>query len=177
MQKENTVRNLSISLLMLAATAVFSFVEGWFSFGDRLLLWQIPVLLCGLLAGAPAGAVVGLLTPFFSFAVTGTPAIFPDAIAMALECMLFGAAASPVFRSFARSLAGLYIGLCTAMVTGRLGYMAAMYIMIELQHTPFSVRSLLNSEFLRVWPGLLLQLLLIPAAVFGADALGLLDDE
>ena len=177
MQKENTRRNLSVALISLAATAVFSFVSGWLPFGDRLLLIQIPVLLCGLLAGALYGAVLGLLTPFFLFLITGTPAFYPDAIAMSLEFFLFGVVASPIFRSFARSAESLYAGLGAAILAGRLGYTAAMYIMIELQHIDFALKPLLRSEVLDVWPGILLQLIVVPLLVFAANSIGLLDDE
>lgn len=177
MQKENKRRNLSVSLILLAATAVASFVAGWLPFGERLLLTQIPVLLCGLLAGGSWGAVIGVITPFFLLLLTGSPVFYPDSIAMALEFFLFGAVASPIFRSFARSAASLYAGLGTAMLAGRVGYMAAMYIMIELQHTDFMLKPLLQSEVLRVWPGILLQLIAVPLLTFAANSFDLLDDE
>ena len=177
MQKENTRRNLAVALISLAATAVFSFVASWLPFGDRLLLAQIPVLLCGLLAGAPYGAVLGVITPFFLFFITGAPTLFPDAIAMSVEYFLFGVVACPIFRSFARSAESLYAGLGTAMLAGRAGYTAAMYIMIELQHVDFALKPVLESEVLFVWPGILLQLIVIPLLMFVADNLGLLDDE
>ena len=177
MQKENTRRNLAVALLSLASAAVLSFFTGWLPFGERLLLVQIPVLLCGLLAGAPFGAVLGLLTPFFLLLLTGSPAFFPDSIAMALEYFLFGVVASPIFRSFARSAGSLYVGLGAAMLAGRMGYFAAMYIMIELQHIDFALKPLLKSEFTYVWPGILLQLIAVPLLILAADELGLLDDE
>ena len=177
MQKENMKRNLSVALLSLAATVVFSFIAAWIPGGERLLLIQIPVLFCGLLAGAPYGAVIGLLTPFLLLLITGTPSFYPDAIAMALEYFLFGVVASPIFRSFARSAESLYAGLGAAMLVGRLGYMAAMYIMIELQHIDFSVKPLLRSELLHVWPGILLQLIVVPLLTLAANSFGLLDDE
>lgn len=177
MQKENTRRNLSVTLISLAATAVFSFVAHWIPFGDRLILAQIPVLLCGLLAGAPYGAALGLITPFFLLLITGSPTFYPDAIAMSLEFFLFGVVASPIFRSFARSAESLYAGLGAAMLAGRIGYMAAMYIIIELQHLDFTLKPLLRSEVLYVWSGILLQLIVVPLLTLAANNLGLLDDE
>lgn len=177
MQKENTRRNLSITLISLAATAVFSFVADWIPSGDRWLLTQIPVLLCGLLAGVRYGAVLGLLAPFFLLLLTGTPSFYPDVIAMALEFFLFGVVASPIFRSFARSAESLYAGLGAAMLAGRIGYVAAMYIMIELQHEEFALKPLLYREVLYVWPGILLQLIVIPLLTLAANSFGLLDDE
>lgn len=177
MQKENMRRDLTVSALLLMATVVMAFFADWLPFGGKLLLQEIPVLLCGLIAGAPLGALVGLLTPFLSFLFVGEPVLFPDALALALEYALFGAVAEPIFRSAARGLPALYASLLAAMTAGRLGYFAVMYVIIELQHTPFSLRSLLHQQVTAVWMGILLQLILIPLCIVAADRVGLLDDE
>ena len=176
MQRELELKNVKVALLLLAASVVLPFAGGVLPFGDRLLLAQLPVLLCGLICGAPYGAVVGLLAPFLSFIITGAPAIYPDAVAMAVEYALFGAAASPIFRSFARSAASLYASLVAAMAAGRVGYVAASYIMLELQKQPYSMTAILRQECVACWPGLLLQLIGVPALVLAADRAGLIDE-
>ncbi|MGM9661553.1 MAG: ECF transporter S component [Oscillospiraceae bacterium] len=176
MRRETELKNLAVSALLLAASVVLPFAGGVLPLGDRLLLAQIPVLLCGLVCGAPYGAAVGLLAPFLSFVVTGAPAIYPDAVAMAVEYALFGAVASPIFRAFARSAASLYASLIAAMAAGRVGYIAASYIMLELQKQPYSLSAIVRQECVACWPGLLLQLLAVPALVLAADRTGLMDE-
>ena len=176
MQKEYVIKNMKISLIALAAAVVLAAVGDLFPFGERLLLMQLPVLLCGFLCGAPFGAAVGMLTPFLSFLLRGTPAFYPDAVAMSAEYLLFGAMASPIFRGFAKSTVSIYASLFVAMAAGRVGWAAAEYIMVELAHRDFHISALLHQEILAVWPGILLQLAAVPLLVMAADRAGLIED-
>lgn len=176
MQRESMIHKLKMTALLLAAGVVLPFVGDLFPFGDRLLLAQIPVLLCGLTCGAPYGAVVGFFVPLLTFVVTGEPAFYPGVVAAALEYAVMGAAVSPIFRTFTRSAASMYSSLAAAMVSGRVAYLAASYVMLELQKQPYSLMDLVRQECLYGWPGILLQLLAVPALTFAADQLGLMDD-
>lgn len=177
MQREVMIQKVKLTALLLASALVLPFVGDLFPFGDRLLLAQIPVLLCGLICGAPYGALIGLLTPFLTFLITGEPAIYPTAVAMALEYAVMGAAVSPIFRTFTRSAASMYTSLATAMVSGRIAYLAASYVMLELQKQPYSLMELVKQECLVCWPGILLQLLAVPLLTFGAAELGFMDEK
>lgn len=176
MYREKTIFNFKLTALMLIASVVLPFAEDVLPFGERLLLAQIPVLLTGLLSGAAYGAVVGVLAPFLSFVITGAPALYPDAVAVALEYALFAAVASPIFRSFARRIGSLYASLVSAMVVGRLGYLGAFYVMLELKKEPYSLAPLVQQEFVTCLPGLLLQLIAVPLLVIAAEQMGLLDE-
>ena len=176
MRRENTIQSLRIAVLMLAASVVLPFAEGVLPFGERLVLAQIPVLLAGLLCGAAYGAVIGVIAPFLSFVMTGAPAVYPDAVAMAVEYAFFAAVASPIFRSFARRAGSLYTSLIAAMVAGRLGYLGAFYVMLELRKQPYSLAPYFRQECVDCWPGLLLQLIAVPLIVWAADNMGLLDE-
>ena len=176
MRRENTIQKLQITALLLAASVVLPFAEDVLPFGERLILAQIPVLLTGLLAGAAYGAVVGVLSPLLSFVITGEPVIYPDAVAVALEYALFAAVASPIFRSFARRIGSLYASLVSAMVAGRLGYLGAFYVMLELKKEPYTLAPLVQQEFVTCLPGILLQLIAVPLIVWAANNMGLLDE-
>lgn len=168
-------RQLKTAALLLAAGVVLPFAGDLFPFGDRLLLAQIPVLLAGLLCGAPFGAAVGLLTPLLTFVITGEPAFYPGVLAAAASCAVMGAAVSPVFRTFTRSAASVYASLVLALVTSRVTALAVDYILLELQKQPYSFTELIRQECLYGWPGVLLQLAAVPLLLLGADRLGLLD--
>lgn len=176
MQRESKLKNLKIAGILLFATVVLPFLGAWLPMGDRLLLREIPVLLCGLVCGASYGAAVGLLAPLLGFIVMGEPAFYPDVISMMVEYLLLGAVASPIFRIFSRNIVSLYLSLGAAMAAGRLGYAAAQYIMIELQHREFSLHAVLKTQVIHVWPGLLLQLIAVPLLTLAADRYDLLDD-
>lgn len=176
MRRENTILNLKMTALMIVASVVLPFAEDALPFGERLILAQIPVLLAGLLCGASYGVVVGLIAPFLSFVMTGEPAVYPDAVAVALEYALFAAVASPIFRSFARRIGSLYASLVAAMVAGRLGFLGAFYVMLELRKEPYTLAPLVQQEFVTCWPGLLLQLIAVPLLVIAAEQAGLLEE-
>ena len=176
MRRENTIFHVKLTALMLVASVVLPFAEDILPFGERLILAQIPVLLTGLLCGAAYGAVVGVIAPFLSFVMTGVPAVYPDAVAVALEYALFAAVASPIFRSFARRIGSLYASLVSAMVAGRLGYLGAFYVMLELKKEPYSLAPLVTQEFVTCLPGLVLQLIAVPLIVMAAEQAGLLDE-
>ena len=176
MRRENTIFNLKLTALMIVASVVLPFAEDVLPFGERLVLAQIPVLLAGLLCGAAYGAVVGVLAPFLSFVITGAPALYPDAVAVALEYALFAAVASPIFRGFARRIGSLYASLFAAMVAGRLAYLGAFYVMLELKKQPYTLAPLVQQEFVTCLPGLVLQLIAVPLLILAADQAGLLDE-
>ncbi|MBR6677891.1 MAG: hypothetical protein IKL23_04070, partial [Oscillospiraceae bacterium] len=88
----------------------------------------------------------------------------------------FAAVASPIFRSFARRVGSLYASLVSAMVAGRLGYLGAFYVMLELKKEPYTLAPLVQQEFVTCLPGILLQLIAVPIIVMAADRAGLLDE-
>ena len=177
MQREVFILRGKLALLLLASGIVLPFLGDLVSFGDLLLLAQIPVLLCGLICGAPYGAVIGLLVPLLNFVVTGEPDFYPGVVAAMLQYAVMGAAVSPIFRTFTRSAASMYASLATAMVSGRMAYLAVSYIMLELRRQPYSLMELVQQDCFTCWPGILLQLLAVPLLTFGAVQLGLMDEK
>ncbi len=176
-QRDIMIQKAKLTALLLAAGVVLPFLGDMVSFGDMLLLAQIPVLLCGLICGAPYGAAVGLFVPLLNFVVTAEPAFYPGVVAATLQYAVMGAAVSPIFRTFTRNAASMYASLATALVSGRIAYLAASYIMLELSKQPYSLMELVKQECIACWPGILLQLLAVPLLTFGAVQLGLMDEK
>lgn len=175
LERENRFQQLKIAALLLAAGVFLPFLGDLVSFGDRLLLSQIPVLMTGLLCGMPYGAAVGLLTPLLTYLITAEPAFYPGVMVACASCAVMGAAVSPVFRTFTRGAASIYASLALALVSSRAAALVLDYVLLELEKQPYSVTGLIRQECLYGWPGVLLQLLAIPVLTLGAERLGLLE--
>lgn len=116
------------------------------------------VLAAGLLFGWRAGLIVGLLTPLISFVVSGLPvlALLPQ---ITLEIMIYGLAAG-FFRE--RLGLNLYLSLILAMVVGRIGLFLGVWV---LASNPAGPLAGLEKVVSIGWPGILIQILLIPPVV------------
>lgn len=115
------------------------------------------VLLSGAFLGWRAGALVGLLTPLISYGLSGMPVVqlLPSIISQAT---VYGLAAGLFYRHVR---CGLFISLVGANVAGRL---VAFFLMAHLADLESSTQ-LAWSALQTGWPGIVLQLLLLPPIV------------
>ena len=88
-------RKMTYSALYLAIALVLPFLTGQIpEIGAMLCPMHIPALLCGFVCGWPWGMAVGFISPLLRSVVFGMPSLFPEAVAMAFEMGVYGAAAS-----------------------------------------------------------------------------------
>jgi hypothetical protein len=115
------------------------------------------VLLSGAFLGWRAGALVGLLTPLISYGLSGMPVVqlLPSIISQAT---VYGLAAGLFYRHVR---CGLFISLVGANVAGRL---AAFFLMAQIADLDYATH-LAWSALQTGWPGIVLQLLLLPPIV------------
>ena len=171
-----SVRKLTLSAMFLALGLVLPFLTGQIKeIGSMLLPMHIPVLLCGLICGWPWGAAVGLVLPLLRSVTFGMPPLYPTAVAMSLELLTYGLVVGLVWGLVRRqNLGTLYCALLLAMVAGRLVWGGAMVLLLGLQGGAFSWEAFLAGAVLNAIPGILVQLILIPAILFALDRAGLL---
>lgn len=132
--------------------------------GSVLLPMHIPVLLCGLVCGPVYGLLSGILTPLLSSMITGMPpmAYLPG---MLCELAAYGLAAG-VLRRFVRTgkrPLDLYIQLVSAMLIGRLVYGVMNALIFSAGNYSFAV--FVSGAFVTALPGIVIQLVLLPAVV------------
>lgn len=170
------VRKLTLSALFLALGLVLPFLTGQIKeIGSMLLPMHIPVLLCGLICGWPWGAAVGLVLPLLRSVTFGMPPLYPTAVAMSLELLTYGLVVGLVWGLVRRqNLGTLYCALLLAMVAGRLVWGGAMVLLLGLQGGAFTWEAFLAGAVLNAVPGILVQLILIPAILLALDRAGLL---
>ena len=166
--KNITIKKLVLSAMFLSIGLVLPLLTGQIRYiGNMLLPMHIPVLLCGLICGYKWGFAVGAVLPLLRSAIFGKPAIFPNAAAMAFELAAYGAVIGFVFmRSKKRNMLSVYVSLVAAMISGRALWALAETVILGIWFDGFTLELFYTNAFLTAIPGIILQLVLIPAVMF-----------
>ena len=153
MKNQNT-KKLAYAALFLALCLVLPMLTGQIpQIGSMLLPMHIPVLLCGLVCGWQYGAAVGFVAPLLRSVLFGMPPMYPVVIGL-------------VYRRMAqKGAAGVYAALLTAMVAGRLVWGVAEVVLLGLGGKAFTAQTFLAGALLNAVPGIIVQLVLIPAVM------------
>ena len=169
------LRRLVLAAMFLAIGLILPFFTGQIQqIGNMLLPMHIPVLLCGLICGWQYGALVGAVLPLFRFVLFGMPPIYPTGIAMAVELCIYGLAIGFIFGMFKKqSLLAVYVSLVVAMILGRVAWGGSMTVLLSMQGNSFTFAAFLSGAILNAIPGIILQLLLIPAVMSSLHLTGL----
>jgi niacin transporter len=132
--------------------------------GSVFLPMHVPVLLCGLLCGWAYGLACGILAPLLSFLLTGMPpaAYLPS---MLCELAVYGLVAGLTCSLLPakKPMISLYIRLVSAMLAGRIVYGILNALIFQAGDYSFSV--FITAAFVTALPGIVIQLVLIPALV------------
>ena len=170
---QKTTRMLTLSALFLALGLILPFLTLQIpQIGSMLLPMHLPVLLCGFICGAPWGLLVGAATPLLRSLIFGMPVMYPMAAAMAIELAIYGIATGFFYRLMPKNVLNVYVSLLIAMVLGRIGWGAAMYFMLG---GAFGMEKFLAGAVTGAIPGIILQLLLVPACVLALRKARLMD--
>lgn len=172
---KKTTQNLTLSAMFIAIGMVLPFLTGQVpQVGNMLLPMHLPVFLCGLICGAPYGAVVGFVLPILRSFTFGMPMMYPMAAAMAFELAAYGFVAGYLYnRSRWQCVIALYRSLIAAMLCGRLVWGVVEIILLGIGEHGFTWQMFLSGAFLHAVPGIILQLILIPAIMVSLHRTGL----
>ena len=168
------VRTLVLAAMFLALGLVLPFFTGQIpQVGSMLLPMHLPVFLCGLICGWQYGAAVGFVTPLLRMSLFGMPPLL-TAVAMAFELAAYGGVAGFLYsRSRWQCVIALYRSLLIAMVAGRLVWAAVRVVMTGVAGEPFTWQIFLAGALLNAIPGIILQLVFIPAVMVALDRAGM----
>ena len=168
------VRRMTYSALCLALALVLPFLTGQIpQIGSALCPMHLPVLLCGFLCGWPWGLAVGFIAPLLRSVIFGMPPMIPTALAMAFELATYGALAGFLYRKFPKTIPGIYASLLIAMICGRLVWGVVRLILAGVQGNGFTFAMFLSGAITTAIPGIIAQLVLIPAIVYAMERAGL----
>lgn len=172
---QKSIRTLVLAAFMLALCLILPFFTGQIpQIGSMLLPMHLPVLLCGLLCGWQYGAAVGFVAPLLRYVLFGMPPIYPVGIAMAFELATYGLVIGLLYsRSRWKCIVALYRSLLIAMVVGRIVWGVAEVVLLGLGGKAFTWELFLSGALLTAVPGIILQLVFIPALMIALDRTGL----
>lgn len=173
--KKKTIQNLTLSALFMALGMVLPFLTGQIpQIGSMMLPMHIPVLLCGFICGWQYGAVVGFILPLFRFAVFGMPPILPTGIAMAFELAAYGGVSGFLYsRSRWKCIKAVYRCLLIAMISGRVVWGVVRVLMVGVTGQAFTWQVFMAGAFINAIPGIIVQLILIPALMLALHRAGM----
>ena len=164
--KKQTLKKLILSSLFLAVGYVLPLLTGQVpAVGKALLPMHVPVLLCGFICGGPWGLLVGAVLPLTRALMFGMPPIYPTALAMTFELAAYGFFAGFFYRLFRRGTAAVFLSLPAAMIVGRLVWGAASAFLYGVGGKTFTLKLFWAGAVANAVPGIILQLVLIPAVL------------
>ena len=165
------IKNIIISAMLLGLGMVLPLLTGQIKeIGDSLLPMHLPVLLCGIICGWQYGATIGLVMPFLRSVTFGMPPIYPNAVWMAAELCAYGAIIGLAYvciHKFFRMKKPFDIcaALVTAMIGGRIVWGVVKAILLGIGDKPFTMKMFVVGGFVDALPGIIIQLVLVPAIV------------
>lgn len=173
--KNKKIEKLVLAAMFLALGMVLPFFTGQIpQIGKMLLPMHIPVLLCGLICGWKYGMAVGLILPLLRSAVFTMPVMFPTAVGMAAELMTYGGVIGFLYaHSKWQCIVSLYRCLIAAMISGRIVWGFAQLFLLGIGAEGFTLQAFLAGALLNAIPGIIVQLILIPAVMLALHKTGL----
>ncbi len=166
-KRRNALRRLILSAMFVAlGIALPSFTAGIRVIGNMLCPMHLPVMLCGYVCGPIWGAVVGIVTPIFRSLIFTKPVLFPNAVAMAAELATYAICCGVLHKLLPKRVTYYYLSLVVSMLVGRVVWGAVsvpLYMIAGGKRFTFSL--FLTNGFLTAFPGMILQLALVPMIV------------
>ncbi len=164
-------RNLTLTAMFMALGLVLPFFTGQIpKIGNMLLPMHIPVFLCGLICGWRYGGAVGLILPIMRHMLFGMPVLFPTGIAMSAELFTYGLVAGLLYSmSKWQCVRALYRAIISAMLIGRFVWGGVNVILFGFSGKGFTWQMFMVGAFINAVPGIVLQLILIPAIMVALD--------
>lgn len=169
--KNTQIKNLTLSAMFLAVGIILPFFTGQIhQIGNMLLPMHLPVFLCALICGWRYGLPMAIILPLFRSLLFGMPPIYPTAFAMAFELGAYALVAGILYeKSRWRCIKSLYRCLLVAMVAGRVVWGTVQVILLGIGGSTFTWQAFIGGALLNAIPGIILQLVLIPAVMVALD--------
>ena len=104
------------------------------------------------------------------------PPMFPVALAMAFELAAYGVLCGILYRLLPKKTINIYISLIGAMIGGRIVWAIASYILFAIAGNSFTWEIFAAQAFVNAVPGIILQIVLIPALVIALKKANIIKD-
>lgn len=163
MTKLSTLNKFTITAVCVALCIILPIaLHGIPNAGTLFSPMHIPALLCGIICGWPYGLLCGLVGPLLSSLLTSMPPMAKLPFMM-IELAVYGVVCGLLMKGFrsGKIWIDLYASLLIAMLSGRIiaGIVRAFFLAGE----SYSWSIWATSYFVSCLPGIIVQLILIPA--------------
>ena len=176
MHKKLSVRRLTISAMLSAVGMLLPFLTGQIQhIGNMLCPMHLPVFICGMICGPWWGLVCGAVLPVLRSMVFGMPVLMPAAFAMAFELAVYGFVSGYLRKKLPRTLSMLFVSLLCAMLLGRIVWGVASIPLYGVAGKTFGWQLFIANGFVNAIPGMILQLIAVPAIVTALEKARLAD--
>lgn len=167
MEKMSSVKRASICAMCIALCYVLPLAFHALAAGSMLSPMHIPVLLCGIICGPGYGAFCGVAGPVLSSVLSGMPSA-TALIAMVPELLTYGFVCGLLMKLIHTKnlMLDIYISMIPAMILGRLVGGAADAMFYLGTTGEYSVSVFISSYLAGSLPGIVVQLILVPALTF-----------
>lgn len=165
---KNETRKITLAAMFIALGIILARVFHAIDLGVVISPIHITVMLAGFTLGWKYGLAVGVITPLLNSFLFPTPPLFPLAIGMALELATYGVIIALVYKNlkiFKNNLFNIYFALILAMIAGRIIYGIYYGVIYSIINEPYGFQAFLGSVIITPLPGIVLQILLMPALV------------
>lgn len=163
---------ITFSAIFLALAFVLPFLTGQIpEVGSMLCPMHIPVLLCGFICGWKYGLIVGFIAPLLRSLTLGMPPLFPTALCMSFELATYGVVSGLLFVILPKNKIYIYVSLIISMLVGRIVWGIAMISCMGFDINKFGLLSFWTGGFVNAFPGIIVQIILIPIIIMGYQKL------
>ena len=173
----NTTKKLCLAAICTALCYVLPLAFHAFGIGTMFSPMHIPVLLAGILCGPVYGAICGLCGPVISSIFSGMPGP-AMLISMIPELMVYGLIAGAMSKALRGKniLLRTYSALIVAMLAGRIvgGVVSACVCITNAK--AYSLAIWAASYITGTLPGIIAQLIALPAIVLILKKTGVFDE-
>lgn len=168
------IKKLTLSAIFLAMGLFLPFLTGQIpQIGSMLLPMHIPVFFCGLICGWQYGLFIGAVLPLMRSLLFGMPPLYPTATAMCFELATYGFVSGLLYSLFKKQgIVALYSSMLISMIAGRIVWGLAEVVLLGFAGNSFTWQAFFAGAFLNAFPGIILQLIMIPALMFALDKAG-----
>jgi len=166
MKNNTSSRRLTLSAMLIAVGMLLPFLTGQIQrIGNMLLPMHLPVFICGMICGPMWGFAVGMVLPLLRSIVFGMPVLVPAAVCMAFELATYGLVSGMLRSRLPKTLPMLFISLIAAMLLGRLVWGIVCIPVYGFVSKSFTWQIFFANGFVNAVPGMILQLIAVPAIV------------
>ena len=166
--KNTTIKNTVLAARFLALAFILPFFTGQIQqIGSMLLPMHLPIIFCSVFCSKSYGFLVGLIAPVMRSAIFHMPPMYPTAISMSVKLAVLGFLIGYIYeKSKKQNITSLYIALIISILISRLFWAAAMSVLLGVGEGGFTLSMFFTMAFVKAFPGLILQFLIIPAVYY-----------